>query len=95
MVIIHDEAMSWQEFFKVQMIRQMILRNLGKNAENREPWLPVCELSLYLEQPDTGIGTGFHGIVIPDAGLDFTDVGAAHHEHAQARLANTAADGQG
>ena len=47
------------------------------------------------QQPDACLGAGFHGLVIPDAGLDFTDMGAAHHQHTKAALSDTAADGQG
>ena len=48
-----------------------------------------------LQQADSRFSTGFYGFMIPDAGLDFADVGAAHHEHAEAGLADTATDGQG
>ena len=47
-----------------------------------------------LQQPDAGLFTFLNGILIPDGGLDLTDVAAAHHQHTQAALANTAADGQ-
>ena len=34
-----------------------------------------------LQQTDTGLFAGQNRFVIPDAGLNFTDMGAAHHQH--------------
>ena len=33
--------------------------------------------------------------MVPDTGLNLADVGAAHHQHTQSALTDTAADGQG
>ena len=48
-----------------------------------------------LKKADASLFAGFHGLMIPNAGLDFANVGAAHHQHGKAGLADTAADGQG
>ena len=48
-----------------------------------------------LQQTDTGLFAGLNRFVIPDAGLNFADMGAAHHQHGKSGLADTAADGQG
>ena len=48
-----------------------------------------------LQKSDTGLFAGFNGSMIPDAGLDFADMGAAHHQHSQTALTNTTTDGQG
>ena len=47
-----------------------------------------------LQQTDACLFAGFHGGLIPDAGLDYADMAAAHHQHTQTALADTAADGQ-
>ena len=71
----------------------------------REVWLrlkrrnPPTEMSgdlllVALQQPDAGFFAGFYGCLVPDTGLDFADVAAAHHQHTKAALADTAADGQ-
>ena len=38
---------------------------------------------------------GFHGLVVPYAGLYFANVGTFHHQHAESGLTDTAADGEG
>ncbi len=47
-----------------------------------------------LQQSDAGFFASFNGLGVPDAGLDFTDMGAAHHQHTQPGLTDTAANGQ-
>ena len=49
----------------------------------------------FLSQEDAGLAAGFAHVGGPDGGLDFADVGFAQQEHAQAGLADTAADGLG
>ena len=49
---------------------------------------------MQLKQSDTGFFAGVHSFCIPDTGLDFTDVGTAHHQQAQSALSDTAADGE-
>ena len=39
--------------------------------------------------------TSFDSILIPDGGLDLADMGAAHHQHTETALTDTAANGQG
>ncbi len=48
-----------------------------------------------LQQPDPGLFAGLYGSVIPDAGLNLANVGAAQHQHGKSALADAAADGQG
>ena len=48
-----------------------------------------------LQQSDACLFAGFYGVMIPDTGLNLADMGAAHHQHSQTALADTAADGQG
>ena len=45
-----------------------------------------------LQKRDSGFLTGFHGRNIPYTGLNFSDMGTAHHEHGQSGLANTTAN---
>ena len=42
---------------------------------------------------DPGFLTLFHGLGVPDAGLNLADVAVADHQHAEAALAHAAADG--
>ena len=53
------------------------------------------ETENFSQQRNAGLAAFFHGFVVPEAALDFADVGAADHQHAQAGLADAAADGQG
>ena len=45
-----------------------------------------------LQKRDSGFLTGFHGRNIPYTGLNFSDMGTAHHQHGQPGLADAAAD---
>ena len=45
-----------------------------------------------LQQRDACLGAGFAGGCVPDAGLHFANVGAAQQQHAQAALADAAAE---
>ena len=47
------------------------------------------------EQNYPGVAAGLDGLFIPDTGLHLADVGLAQQEHAQAGLADAAADGEG
>ena len=47
-----------------------------------------------LEEADAGVFAGGEGLVVPDAGLDFANVGTAHHQQTQTGLTDTTADGQ-
>ena len=68
----------------------LFLKNFKK-----EIWTAFQPSKRQLQQPDTGLFAGSNGIVIPDAGLDFADMGAAHHQHTQTGLTDTATHGQG
>ena len=59
------------------------------------PARPFAFIYRRSQQGDTGLGTGFAGGFIPHAGLHFTDVHTAQQQHAQAALADAAADGVG
>ena len=50
---------------------------------------------LTLQQQYSPFGADPAGLVVPNAALHLADVGHAHHQHAQAALADAAADGQG
>ena len=47
-----------------------------------------------LQQRNSRRFTGLYGFAVLDTGLNFADVGAAHHQHGKPGLADTAADGQ-
>ena len=51
--------------------------------------------SIPLQQHDTSAFAGLHRLLVPEAGLHLPDVTGADHHHAQAALADAAADGQG
>ena len=53
------------------------------------------EESFSSEQGNAGFFTGFHRVVVPDAGLDLTDVGAAQQQHGQPGLTNAAQEENG
>ena len=57
--------------------------------------MEVVDVSLGLQQRDPRFLTGAFGFFVPDAALDFADMGAAQEEHTQAALADAAADGVG
>ena len=57
--------------------------------------MEVVDVSLVLQQRDPRFLTGALGFFVPDAALDFADMGAAQEEHTQAALADAAADGVG
>ena len=65
----------------------------GSENKRKGEKLPSPPLILLLQQPDASLLAFFHSVGIPDAGLNLTDVAAAHHQHTQAALADTAADG--
>ena len=48
-----------------------------------------------LQQRNPRFLTSALGLFVPDAALDFADVGAAQEEHTQTALADAAADGVG
>ena len=48
-----------------------------------------------LQQRDVGVFKDLAGVLVPDGGLHFADVGLAQQQHAQAGLADAAADRQG
>ena len=48
----------------------------------------------YLQQTNTSLLAGLNSTLIPNAGLNFTDMTAAHHQHSQSALTDTAADGE-
>ena len=51
-------------------------------------------LLCYLQQTNTSLLAGLNSTLIPNAGLNFTDMTAAHHQHSQSALTDTAADGE-
>ena len=53
------------------------------------------EVFLVLQQRDPCFFAGVHRFLIPDTGLNFTNVGTAHHQHTQSALTDTATNGQG
>ena len=66
-----------------------INRNLKKTGCNRiRSW---C----LLQQGNIMLLADLQGICVPQAGLDFADMGAADEQHAKTGLTDTAADGQG
>ena len=65
-----------------------------KRVENKEGW-PFPGRRVRLQQLHTGRGAGRAGGAVPQGHLHFTHMRLAQHQHAQAALANAAANGKG
>lgn len=55
----------------------------------------VSILYIRLQKRNVVFGADAYGVLVPETGLDFADVGTANQQHTQARLTDTAADSQG
>ena len=78
------------------MIKASIMETITDIPKNKQKENLLRKVLLhFLQQPNSGFFTGFDGSPVPNAGLDFADMGTAHHQHTQPGLPDTAADSQG
>ena len=59
----------------------------------KSPFLPLLKPSS--KQSHACRKAGGFSFLVPDTGLNFTDVSATHHEHTESALTDTAADSEG
>ena len=53
------------------------------------------QISGGLQEHDACLFAGGNGLLVPNGGLHLTDMAAFHQKHAQSRLSDAAADGEG